>query len=91
MRVPNYECILYFLTIPRCARHPGVPSYCTMVNDPKDQCCQVPYCPLPQNPQPQNTPAPTPGPDGQTLAPNPNPNNYTPAPSGRLMYTHIKY
>lgn len=43
----------------RCNRVPQLPPYCTMVNDPNDQCCQMPYC---QNPNP--TPNPNPSPNG---------------------------
>ena len=39
-----------------------------MISDPKDQCCQLPYC---QNPQPTPNPNMQPTP-GVTLVPNPN-------------------
>lgn len=39
----------------RCNRVPQLPPYCTMVNDPNDQCCQMPYC---QNPNPTPNPSP---------------------------------
>ncbi|KAJ8302983.1 hypothetical protein KUTeg_019379 [Tegillarca granosa] len=67
----------------KCYRIPNLPSSCTMIQDPDNQCCQKAYCPNlvpnpqntvapnPQNsvaPNPQNTLAPNPG---NTLAPNP--------------------
>ncbi|XP_078338507.1 uncharacterized protein LOC111134355 isoform X1 [Crassostrea virginica] len=56
----------------RCARHPQVPSYCTMTQDPNDACCQSVYCPI------QPTAAPTkPG----QVTPSPGmPNPYTAPP-----------
>merc|ERR1719242_263465 len=55
----------------RCSPYPNVPSYCVMVQDPQDQCCEKPSCPGLVPP----TPRPTPG-------PGPNTNNPpTPGPS----------
>ncbi|XP_035824757.1 uncharacterized protein LOC101847325 [Aplysia californica] len=44
----------------RCSPYPNIPSYCILVQDPKDQCCEVPYCPgaatLSPNPNQSITP-----------------------------------
>ncbi|XP_046570033.1 uncharacterized protein LOC124278355 [Haliotis rubra] len=70
----------------KCPAYPQVPSYCTMIQDPQDKCCEVPYCPtlVP----PMNTLYPTPYPIGYTpypgATPYPGPSKYpigfTPSP-----------
>ncbi|KAL5022346.1 hypothetical protein ScPMuIL_001501 [Solemya velum] len=62
----NCECIGgsagQYRCTQRCAQHPSVPSYCTMVQDPQDQCCHTPYCPsLVPTGAPSITPTPRPG------------------------------
>ncbi|XP_041376891.1 uncharacterized protein LOC121389362 [Gigantopelta aegis] len=58
----------------RCPKYPNIPSYCFMVSDPNDACCQTPQCPgLVPTPRPAVTPSPgphaTPGQLGTTLLP----------------------
>jgi hypothetical protein len=31
----------------RCFKIPQLPSYCTLIQDPQNQCCQLPYCQAP--------------------------------------------
>ncbi|XP_052233684.1 uncharacterized protein LOC127846468 isoform X4 [Dreissena polymorpha] len=60
----------------RCNKY-DVPEDCTLVTDPRDACCKVPYCETPTTPKPWNPGMiPTPAP-GFTFAPNMIP---TPAP-----------
>lgn len=82
----SYTCVCddaaagHYTCTERCARLPSLPSTCTLVQDPKDLCCQVASCPV--NPTPQTvtpyTGPPTAAPTSKTLAPNP---FVTPAPS----------
>lgn len=66
-------CYLY-----RCARHPQVPSYCTLTQDPNDACCQSVYCPIQPTAAPTKPGQVTPGPGM--------PNPYTPpAPLGECV------
>ncbi|XP_060567789.1 mucin-2-like isoform X2 [Ruditapes philippinarum] len=60
----------------RC-RNYDAPEECTLVTDPRDACCKVPYCPTPTTPKPWYPGmVPTPAP-GFTYAPGKEP---TPAP-----------
>ena len=65
----------------RCFKIPQLPSYCTLIQDPQNQCCQLPYCQAPTpSPNKQLTPRPGLNPSvGPTLKPNPL-NTPTPGP-----------
>ncbi|XP_060570089.1 uncharacterized protein LOC132728460 isoform X2 [Ruditapes philippinarum] len=73
----------------RCARYPNVPAQCSMVADPRDNCCQKPYCqfiaPTPA-PNPNLTPSPylTPQPGVSTIAPLPGVSTIAPNPVNTL-------
>ncbi|XP_076111939.1 uncharacterized protein LOC143080127 isoform X2 [Mytilus galloprovincialis] len=61
-----------------CPKFPQVPSYCTLVQDPKNTCCQTVYCPV----------QPTPGPGQQP----PSPGTYlTPKPTSMCVYNGVAY
>ncbi|KAK7491400.1 hypothetical protein BaRGS_00017378, partial [Batillaria attramentaria] len=71
---------------------------CTLVTDPNNPCCKVPYCDTRiSTPEPQTTPVPSPGvtkapfigPDGSTLAP-PKRTTITP-PAGVCVYNGVPF
>ncbi|XP_076111945.1 uncharacterized protein LOC143080130 isoform X2 [Mytilus galloprovincialis] len=78
-----------------CPRHPQVPSYCTLVQDPNNDCCQAVYCPLQPTNQPQPyTGTPTQAPQPYTGAPTqrPTPGQYvTPKPTPMCVYNGVAY
>ena len=41
---------------------PNLPQGCVLIDDPQDQCCQVPYCDFGPNPFPNGYPTPNPNP-----------------------------
>ncbi|XP_060081054.1 uncharacterized protein LOC132560404 [Ylistrum balloti] len=71
----------------RCQRNPQVPSYCTLVQDPNDQCCQVPYCPLQQTQPPFSGSSPIPGSNPNPTPGGSNPYNPQPIPGQPGSYT----
>lgn len=73
--------VFYIVLIFSCERHPQIPSFCTLVQDPKNACCQTVFCPIKPTPGPNVTPlpytgVPTPAPTGP-VTPGP---YVTPAP-----------
>ncbi|XP_060063144.1 kielin/chordin-like protein [Ylistrum balloti] len=42
----------------KCPRYAQIPSYCTMIQDPANQCCEKPYCTPLKTPSPQPSLAP---------------------------------
>ncbi|KAL8616408.1 hypothetical protein ACOMHN_032262 [Nucella lapillus] len=82
----------------KCYQWSTIPAQCTLVTDPNNPCCQIPYCntdistPEPQSTifqQPQTTRAPFIGPDGSTLSP---PTIRTLSPHrNRCLYNGVPY
>ena len=68
-----------YIDIYSCPRRPGLPTYCRMVYDPMNPCCEKPDCSTPA-PSPFNTVAPSPG--VSTQAPSSSP--YPVPKTGRL-------
>ena len=58
----------------RCPRYPSIPSYCVLVQDPKDPCCKTPSCSVKvPTPKPHVSPSPRP-------TQKPGPGQITPVP-----------
>ena len=82
LRVDSHQALIktgeFSVPTNRCVLFSSIPDQCTLVTDPNNPCCKVPYCdtnqptPVPRStvsPLPQTTRQPFVGPDGSTIAP----------------------